>query len=306
MMNAHHRTRLAIAGICALLQACASAPLPAPAPAPESVQDEVAPVILMPADPSGYEAAQRAHAGELERQGRLAEAALVWEVLAIIRPANDEYRARLSELNRRIAGAAAERVQRGDQAAARGQLDVAMSFYLSALALQHDNARAADALRNAEREMNRRNHLGKLTRHTLTRKAMADADMVPPPRTDAVLAPAARSAAVAPPPLAAPEPQPATPTQARGSAIEVEHASLLASQGEYAEAVAMLENWLQSNRRDTAARNMLADVYVQQAESVASSNPKAAIELLEKTLQLDRSHRRATERLRQLKAGSAR
>ncbi|WP_418319344.1 hypothetical protein [Piscinibacter sakaiensis] len=304
-----------LATICLLLQACGSTP-PAP-PLAEGQQDEVAaPVVVLPADPTAYETAQRARAAALERDGRLADAALVWEVLATIRPRHPDYPLRLAELKRRIASEAAERLQRGDQAAAAGQLDAAMSHYLSALAVQPDNAKAADALRSAERERNRRNHLGKLSRHTLTRKAMADGDMVPLP----MAAPPATTSVTAPPPsiaslasrAAVPQAQsaaPAPPASRAGSTldrIEVEHASLLASQGEFDEAVAMLENWLRDNRRDDAARRLLADVYLQQAESLAASKPAAAIAVLEKSLQLERNQPRVAERLKQLKASARR
>lgn len=293
---------LGAAVICIALQGCSTTPTPRPSEPP---QDEAAaPVVLLPIAPTAYEAAQRARATDLERDGRWADAALVWEVLSIIRPRNDDYRHRLAESKRRISTSAAERIQRGDQAVAAGQLDAAVSYYLSALALQPDHAKAADALRSIERERNRRNHLGKLSRHTMTRKAMADSDMVPAPQ--AAAEPVAAIAAPRPPSAAlsaAPATRPAT-SPPSADRIEVEHASLLASQGEFDEAISMLENWLQGNRRDDAARRLLADVYFQQADRLAASKPEAAIALLEKSLAVDRNQPRAAERLRQLKAAA--
>lgn len=291
-------TRTAIVVACLVLQACASAPPPAPEPA-----DEVAPIVLLPADPTAYETAQRGRASDLETQGKLAEAALIWETLATIRPTSDNYRQRLAELNRKISAASAERIQRGDQAAGRGQTDAAISFYLTALALQPDNAKAADALRHAERERNRRNYLGKLSRNTLTRKGMADADMVPLAATKAeAVEPTntavARSDAAASVNLPLPRPRPASNSMDR---IEVEHASLLASQGEFAEAIAMLEHWLQGQPRDEQARTLLADVYFQQAEELAGAKPAAAIAMLERSIELNRKNTRAAARLKQLR-----
>lgn len=293
---------LGAAVICLALQGCSTTPTPRPSEPP---QDEAAaPVVLLPVASTAYEAAQRARATDLERDGRLAEAALVWEVLSVIRPHDDDYRQRLAESKRRISTSAAERTQRGDQAAAAGQLDAAVSYYLSALALQPDHAKAADAVRGIERERNRRNHLGKLSRHTMTRKAMADSDMVPAPQISAE--PVAATATTRPPPAvlsAAPATRPANNSPS-ADRIEVEHASLLASQGEFDEAISMLEKWLQGNRRDDAARRLLADVYFQQADRLAASKPEAAITLLEKSLRVERHQPRAAERLRQLKAAA--
>lgn len=293
--------RFSIAVSCILLQACASPPPAAPEPPVEA-----APVVVLPAQPTTYENQQRKLALEHEKQGRLADAALVWEVLMTIRPGNDDYRERWSETRRKAALAAAERVQRGDQASARGQLDSAQAEYLAALSLQPDNARAGDALRKIERERNRRNHLGKLTRHTLTRRAMAEAEMSPRPSTGPTSQAATAAAAATPARGEDSSVNKAGTANALQDRIEVEHASLLASQGEFDAAAAMLEPWLANNRRDAAARSLMADILFQQAEGKAGSQPDIAIALLERSLQFDRKNARAAERLKQLKAGKPR
>ncbi len=203
---------LAVSG---MLAACASSPPPG-ADTPATPGVESAPAVELPPQATAYELRQRERALTLARQGRLADAALVWEVLATIRPNVPEYRDRLAELRQQIDSGVSERMQRAEQAAARGQLDGATQFYLQALALQPDNLKAADGLRAVERERNKRTHLGKLSRNTLTRRAMADGEVGSPP-LDATADAAA--AAVAPAPRTAPaRPSPVRPPATPASA----------------------------------------------------------------------------------------
>ena len=89
---------------------------------------------------------------------------------------------------------------------------------------------------------------------------------------------------------------------AAGDGNHTEHASLLASQGEWDEAIGLLEKRLRTHRRDESARVLLADVYFQQAESLSGRGSRtAAIGLLERSLRTDPSHPRAAERLKQLR-----
>lgn len=295
--------RIVAVTVVLLLQACASTPTPEPTPVPvPETMIEAGPLVVLPAEPTAFELGQRERALDLERQGQLTDAALAWEILMTIRPQQAPYRTRWLEVKAKAAAAAAERILRAEQAASRGQGELAISNYLAALAYQPDNAKAADALRNIERERVRKNQLGKLSRLTLTRRAMTEAEMVPIRPSESVGGRSAQQAATAP---AAPTGSKATASSTHrgpaGERIEVEHASLLASQGEYDEAVAMLGSWLDNNPRDLAARSLLADVLYQQAESIVASNPESAVALLERSLQFDRNHPRAAQRLKQLK-----
>lgn len=286
--------RLGGPGAAALLLAACAATPPATPPSVEPPQDPApAPIVVLPAEPTAYELRQKDRAQTLARQGRLAEAALTWELLATIRPSVAEYRERLNDLQRQIATAVAERQQRGEQAASRGQLDAASQQFLAALALQPDNQRAAEALRAVERERVKRTHLGKLSRNTLTRRAISEAEMT---ATDGSTAASEATAG-----------NPAGGAAAGGPAErnEVEHASLLASQGEWDEAITMLERRLRTNRRDDAARELLADVYFQKAESIAVRNRAVALGLLERSVRANPRHPRAPEKLRQLRTAMA-
>jgi tetratricopeptide (TPR) repeat protein len=272
----------AVAAAALLLQACAGTPPSTPSGPAELPQDPPpVPTVELPPEPTAYELRERDRALALARQGRLAEAALVWEVLATIRPKVAEYRERGAEVQRQIDAAVADRLQKGAQAAARGQAEVATQHYLQALSLQPQNAQAADALRGLERERIKRSNLGKLSRITLTRRANAEAEMAPSAEAGTVTA---------------------RPSEG-GDSNELEHASLLASQGEYDEAIALLERRLRANRRDDATRALLADVYFQKAEvSAAARNGRpAAITLLERAVRTDPQHARAAERLKQLR-----
>jgi tetratricopeptide (TPR) repeat protein len=268
----------AVAWVCCggALCGCAVAPAPVGEPA-----------IALPAPSFGatsaasFERRQQERALSAERQGRLADAALAWEILAVLRPDAGEYRERLADARRQIDAAVAERLQRASQAAKRGELDAAGAHYLAVLALQPDHAQAADALRGIERERNKRSYLGKYSRTTLTRRALADAEMAGAPRGSTR--------------------KPGTDRN------DVEHAAMLAAQGDLDDAIGLLEARLAADKRDGAARQLLADVYYRKGERLAPRDKAAAIAALEKSLRTDAGNARALERLKQLQGiGSGR
>jgi len=261
------RTGLCVA-LSLVVAACATPVPPADTSANAAARDEVALPAQAQSPNRAFERKQRERAQLLARQGRLGEAVLAWEVVTVLRPDAVEYRDRLADLRKQVDVAVAERLQRGAAAQQRGELDAATQQYLAALALQPDQAQAAEALRSIERERNKRNFLGKYSRLTLTRRSMADATM----------------------PSTAPE------------SNELEHASILASQGDIDDAIAVLEKRLAADRRDDAARQLLADVYFQKADKLAARDKKGAIAALEKSVRLDPAHTRAAALLKQLKA----
>lgn len=130
---------------------------------------------------SPFEQRQFERAVSLAQQKWLADAALAWEVLVVLRPDVANYRERLGEIRRQIDSAVAERLPRAASAAQRGEIDNAGKQYLAILALQPHNALAADALRALERERNKRQYLGRHSRLTITRRAAAEADMAVAP-----------------------------------------------------------------------------------------------------------------------------
>jgi tetratricopeptide (TPR) repeat protein len=270
MKTALARATLA-ACVCALVAGCGSTPALVSQPVPfDDPPPASNPAPSLPPPQRAFEQQQRERALALARAGRLADAALAWEVLLVLRPEAGEYRERWADTQRQIDAAVTQRLPRAALAARRGELDAAAQHYLAVLALQPQHEQAADALRAVERERNKRNFLGKHARFTLTRRAVADAEM--PPAGSLM---AGRN--------------------------EVEHAALLAGDGELDDAIGLLERRLVAERRDTAARRLLADVYYRKAESLLPHDRPAAVTALEKSVRLDPSQPRSAARLRQLK-----
>jgi len=259
--------RLATAGAVLALAACG-----APAPRVPMPQDD------LPAGPArtgaaGYEQRLNERAQAQGRQGRLAEAALSWEILTVLRPDSVEYRDRLAETRRLVDGALADSLHRAAQASRRNDLDAAATHYLAALALQPDNAQTAEALRGIERERNRRSYLGKPSRLAQTRRAGNEPRMAGP--------------------------APAVPLDRN----EVEHAAMLVAQGEYDDAIGLLERHVALDKRDTAACRLLADTYLQKGEKLLPGDKAGALSAFEKSARIDPTNPKVAAWLKQLRGG---
>ncbi len=261
--------RLLAATVCAgLLAGCAAPPSNPGATTPFSTGGSRASL-------STFEQQYRDRATNAQRQGRLADAAIAWEVLAVLRPETREYREALADTRRQIDAAVAERLPRAVQAQRRGDLEAATQGYLAVLALKPDSTSAADALRSIERERVKRQQLGRLSRLTLTRRS---AEATSP--NDKAVAPAGVDR------------------------NELEHAAILARQGEIDSAISLLERRTTADRNDRAARNMLADLYERKADdALAARDTSGAIAWLDKSLRLDASDARVADRLRKLRGG---
>lgn len=218
-----------------MLAACGSTP----SGTPDASSAGAERLTLLPRKAPGaasFERRLRDRALAQGRQGRLAEAALSWEILTVLRPESSDYRDRLADTQRLIDTVIPERLQRGAQAHKRGELDVATAHYLTVVSLQPEHRTAAEALRQIERDRNKRLYLGKPSRLTLTRRAAAEAQVAP---------------AIPPVPL---------------DVNEVEHASMLAAQGEFNAAIALLERHLAVDKEDAEACQLLADIQLRKAE----------------------------------------
>ncbi|MDL2336201.1 MAG: hypothetical protein QFE16_00015 [Pseudomonadota bacterium] len=261
---------VAISGCVAVLVGCSSAPpsLPRTAETPVSSSGST--------QRSAFEQQYRDRAESATRLGPLAEAVVAWEVLTVLRPESRDYRESLADVRRQIDVAVTDRTRRAAQAQRRGDLDGAAQLYLAALAMQPDLVAAADALRGIERERVKRQQLGRPSRLILTRRAASEA------MTE----------------------KPAAPTGVDRN--ELEHVAMLARQGELEAAIGLAERRVAADRKDDAARELLADLYQRKAEElVLARDSTGAIVLLEKSLRLDPGDARAAERLRQIKATAA-
>ena len=244
-MNRRVLLSCAIAALCA---ACAHVPLATgPADEPGAPEPRIAGAPALAGSAAVFEQRLRDRALADAKHGRWAEAAASWEILGALRPGAAEYRDRLAEARRAIHSAVPERFGRAQQAHRRGDLEGATTQYLGVLALQPDHEPAADALRAIERDRNRALYLGKFSRITLM-------------RSPASSAPAAK-------PAIAPDRN------------DVEHAALLARQGELDAAIALLERHVASPARDAKACEALAALQLQKAGATAArlkQPPRAA------------------------------
>ena len=157
------------------LAACGSQP---PAPASPATATRPTQTAAAPSRSDGIEAFERQHrerAETAQRQGRLADAALSWEVLTALRPQRSEYRERLAATRAQIQAGVNDRTAKGAAAQKRGEIDAAVQHYLAALALDPTHDGAADALRSIERERQKR-HVGRLARDPLQRRPNGEAD----------------------------------------------------------------------------------------------------------------------------------
>lgn len=264
MHSLRHALPLLSSALLTVLLACACSSAPPPVAKPAMAKK------VPTASP--FEQQEQDLARQLLKQGHLAEAATHWEVLTLLRPQEPFYEEQLARTRKLIDATLAEQLPGARQAYKRGAWDEAMQRYLAVLALQPTHAEAAEALQGMERERNRRDYLGRYSRVTLaTRGPRASS------RRDAE---AANSHAAQ-----------------SSSRNDLEHAALLAGQGEYDDAIDLLKQGLQERPTDSAARTLLADVYFQQAEALRDKDKPAARAALDKCLQLNPRHPQARLRL---------
>lgn len=242
--------------------AAAPAPLPPDDPATNGSTESLA----------AFERQQRDAAEAAARQGRWVEAIWAWDIVLALSPRDGEAARRRAQAEAAVTAALPERLARARAARSRGDLDGAARAYLDVLVLAPDNAAAADAMRDIERERVRRYQLGQPSRTVMARRAFANT--------------AARG----------------TTTEERN---EIEHASMLASQGDINAAIATLQPLSGPRRGSPTLKALLADLYLRQAEQLAPTDRAGAITALERSLQADPNQQLAAQRLRELRAAPA-
>jgi len=260
-----------------LLSACASrqAPPAAPADVPAVAP---APAQTVDAQLAVFEQQQKLRAHRAETEGRWADAALAWQVLALMHPGDAQIGVQLAAVRGQIESRLSERRAAAEAARQRGDLERAAEAYLDLLALVPGQRAAADALRQIERERNRRSQVARAAR-------------LQPPRGNATVPGMAAGSSADP--------------ADRSNSLR-EHATMLARQGDVDGAIQMLTNaarW----RQQPALKSLLVDLYVQKAESLRQRQPQAARAAVDAALAIDRRHSAAQALLRQLSqpAGAA-
>lgn len=262
-----------------------STPGPVP-PEPVAAAPAVAPPAAVPRAEirmNEFERRQQAQAGVAESQSRLADAAVAWELLTLLRPESATYRDALARVRARIASAVSEKMTAAAAAQRRGELDVAAQAYLEALSFAPDHAGAADALRAVERERNRRSFVGKFSRNTLTRRAVTDGEM-----------------------RYVDESRPGAPVPGGDGDGHLEHATLLMRQGEFDSAISLLRDALLSRPGDTPIKALLIDVYLQKGERALAKDRRAAKAAAEAALQLQPRHAGAVSLLQRASGAAPR
>jgi tetratricopeptide (TPR) repeat protein len=263
---------LLIAATAALISGCADI-APAPAASPPAAAAPLPPDDPAPSSKAEalatFERQQREAADAAARQGRWVEAIWAWDVVLVLRPRDAEVTRRRAQAVDALNAALPERLARARAARSRGDLDAAARAYLDVLALAPDHATAADAMREIERERVRRYQLGQPSRAVMARRAPAN-------------------------------------TTGQGATVEergeIEHASMLASQGDVKSAIAILQPLAGPRRGSATLRALLADLYLLQAEQLVATDRAGAIAALERSLQADPNQQQAAARLRQLRS----
>jgi tetratricopeptide (TPR) repeat protein len=245
-----------------------------PAAAPVSPAAAARPTAL-----TEFEARHRSIADNAGQNGRWAEVVWSLDVLQALRPDDTSLTPRRLQAEQAAQALATERLRQGKLAQQRGDVDAAQRSYLEVLALQPaaasaaDAAQAGDALRQLERERIARQHLGISARSTFMRAPVA----------------ATRSSGKAGAP----------------GRNDVEHASLLAAQGDVNGAISLLKPVAATSQNDAGARRLLGDLYLRQADTLWPQQRAAAITAIENGLLADPSNKSLRERLAQWKSPSS-
>lgn len=220
-----------------------------------------------------FEQATLTEAQSQMQQGHLAEAAMSWEVLSVLRPDKPAYAQQLAQTRTQISRKVSEQMPAARQAQQRGALDEASQRYLAILALQPDHVTAAQALRDIEQQRNKQRYLGRYSRLTLAKTASGK--------------PSAQG-------------NQAANTMLSAERNALEHAALLAGQGEFDDAITLLKQDLAARPKDAASIALLADVYYRQAASLEDKDKPGALAALRQCLRLEPGHAQARRKLAQL------
>jgi hypothetical protein len=222
-----------------------------------------------------FEARHRDLADNAAQTGRWSEVVWSLDVLQALRPDDTSLPQRRQLAEQSAQALASERLRLAKLAQQRGDAEAAQRNFLEVLALQAaaanpaDAAQAADGLRTLERDRVTRQHLGVSARSTFMRAPMA-----------------------------------ATRSSGKGSASgrnDVEHASLLAAQGDVNGAISLLKPVAATSNNDAGARRLLGDLYLRQADALWPQQRSAAITAVENGLLADPSNKSLRERLMQWK-----
>lgn len=238
----------------------------------QPINNSAMPQPPAPAPQSVFERDSLAKAQALVKQGRHREAAELWEILHLYRPAEPAYEISLRQSRQTANRTAARFLDKARTARAAGNEQLAVTNYLQALASDPELGAAATELRALERTRNRRYFLGKPTRLTLGRA------------NDYLTKGQAADTAN----LETNEPEPKTDSASSDNSNPsehgtLEHAALLEREGEFTEALAMLTRYVKANPKDEQARQQIARTWEAFGDrALSAGRPRAALRAFER------------------------
>jgi hypothetical protein len=144
--------------LCTALSGCISLPTSETHDAPAGAAVPGVATSTPPNAPPGevLEERHRMRAKANARNGNWADALMHWELLALLRPNNQEYQEAVTETRSNIARQAAHLLQLAELARKQGNLDQAELWYLRVLNVDRENTVAAQALRDLEADRTKR------------------------------------------------------------------------------------------------------------------------------------------------------
>jgi hypothetical protein len=274
------RLALSLAGVVLATAGCASRwatpTIEGPTASAPTASPVSPPLVTRPAVVSEFEARHRDAVENASQANRWAEVIWSLDVLQALRPDDTSLPLRRQQAEQAAQALVTERLRQAKQAQQRGDAEAAQRNYLDVLALQPaaasqaDAAQAVDGLRQLERERVTRQHLGVSARSTFTRA-----------------------------PLLASRSNGKTGSPGRN---DVEHASLLAAQGDVNGAISLLKPVAATSGNDAGARRLLGDLYLRQADALWPQQRTAAITAAESGVLADPSNKTLRERLASWKA----
>lgn len=218
---------------------------------------------------------QRTRAQAAAQQQRWVDALWAWDVVLALRPQDTHAKSQRAQAQAAATAAAEQRHGQARLARQRGDVDGASRAYLEVLAVSPSDRLAADSLREIERQRTQRGNL-LAQRPSLSWTASRATPGVSggPSVADAAQDPA------------------------------LEHASLLAGQGDLESAIGLLRALASSGRGTPPVRQSLGELYWRQAQQAESDGDRPkAVAALRQCLQWAPGHRAASDRLAALGAG---
>jgi tetratricopeptide (TPR) repeat protein len=239
---------LAAAGL-AVLAGCAQVP-----PAPEEAPRPRPPMARPAATDTELNRALARHlqlAQQYKQSGDLAAAAVQWQILTVLAPQDDTYRTELAAARTAISRRVQESYNAGTTALRSGDADRAADAMLKVLALDPENAEAAQALRDIERRRLSKIQAGRAARVNET-----------------VNGPSARAAAPRQPPQVPPIDAVAGETYSLEQPLEMFKA------GDTEGGLRDLRRFVELNPNDRAARNRIGTVVYDKARDLETQGQR--------------------------------